>query len=196
MLKPTFTNGKWRKPLLQGRQKAELKGYFEKTGVPWIYEQDRADVHMNSTYNRKPKKAKIEQNQEVRLANIRKALSTQEERIDKLRLEKMASKPWTGHDKILIGTLKALQMGETEAKKTTAKQSAAAVKAAEIADLKELGITGITRKTGSKSGMTSKGGSIGKKEREVLNLAKGNIGFEISGGAPTTTEKEAAKQGK
>ena len=41
--------------------------------------------------------------------------------------------------------------------------------------------------------MTSKGGSIGKKEREVLNLAKGNIGFET--GAPTT-EKETGKTGK
>ena len=165
--------------------------------MPWIYEQERAEVQMNSTYNRKPKKAKIEQNQEVRLANIRKALSTQDERLEKLRVEKQASKPWVGHDKVLIGVLKALQAGESEAKKTTAKQSAAAVKAAEIADLKELGITGITRKTGSKSGMTSKGGSIGKKEREVLNLAKGNIGFEIGGGAPATTEKDGAgKAGK
>ncbi len=45
-------------------------------GVPWIYEKETADVHMSSTYNRKPKKPKIEANQEVRIANIRKALST------------------------------------------------------------------------------------------------------------------------
>ena len=60
--------------------------------------------------------------------------------------------------------------------------------------MKELGIEGISRKTGSKSGMTSKGGSIGKKEREVLNLAKGNIGFE-TGGAIASPEKEATGKG-
>ena len=59
--------------------------------------------------------------------------------------------------------------------------------------MKELGIEGISRKQGSKTGMTSKGGSIGKKEREVLNLAKGNIGFETGG---ATTEKESGKVGK
>ena len=150
---------------------------------------------MNSTYNRKPKKPKIEANEEVRLANIRKALSTQDDRLEKLRLERQAQKTWVGHDKILVGVLKALQAGETEAKKTTAKQSAAAQKAAEIADMKELGIEGITRKQGSKTGMTSKGGSIGKKEREVLNLAKGNIGFE-TGAATETPTKETGKGGK
>ena len=59
--------------------------------------------------------------------------------------------------------------------------------------MKELGIEGISRKQGSKSGMTSKGGSIGKKECEVLNLAKGNIGFETG---TTTPEKETGKGGK
>ena len=161
--------------------------------MPWIYEKETADVHMSSTYNRKPKKPKIEANQEVRIANIRKALSTQDDRLEKLRLERQATKTWVGHDKILVGTLKALAAGESEAKKTTAKQSAAAQKAQEIADLKELGIEGISRKQGSKTGMTSKGGSIGKKEREVLNLAKGNIGFETGG---ATTEKESGKGGK
>ncbi len=98
-------------------------------GVPWIYEKETADVHMSSTYNRKPKKPKIEANQEVRIANIRKALSTQDDRLEKLRLERQATKTWVGHDKILVGTLKALSAGESEAKKTTAKQSAAAQKA-------------------------------------------------------------------
>ena len=42
------------------------------------------------------------------MANIRKALSTQDDKLEKLRLDRMAAKPWTGHDKILVGTLKAL----------------------------------------------------------------------------------------
>ena len=97
--------------------------------MPWIYEKETADVHMSSTYNRKPKKHKIEANEEVRIANIRKALSTQDDRLEKLRLERQASKTWVGHDKILVGTLKALAAGESEAKKSNSKQSAAAQKA-------------------------------------------------------------------
>ena len=196
MIKPQFVNGRWRKPVIQARQKAELRSYFEKAGVPWIYEKETPEVHFSSTYNRKPKKPKLDQNFEVRLANIRKSLSTQDDRLDKLRMDRAAARPWAGHDKILVGVLKALQAGETEAKKTSSKQSAAAAKAAEMADLKELGIEGVQRKTGSKAGMTSKGGSIGKKEREVLNLAKGNIGFETGGGAVTAEKETSGKGGK
>ncbi len=192
MLKPQFVNGRWRKPLLQARQKAELKGYFEKAGVPWIYDKERPEVHEESTYNRRPKKPKVEQNVEVRLANIRKALSMQDERLEKLRLERQAAKPWVGHDKVIVGVLKGLQAGESESKKLTAKQSAAAAKAAETAELKEMGIEAYSKKSGSKSGMTSKGGSIGKKEREVLNMAKGNMGFDV-GGATPAAEKEKSK---
>lgn len=192
MLKPQFVNGKWRKPMLQGKNRAELKGYFERTGVPWIYDKEKEDIHYNSTYNRKPKKALMDNDYEIRIANIRKALSTQDERLEKLRQEKMAAKPWQGHDKILIGVLKGLASSEMEGKKLTAKQSAAAAKAAELAELKEMGIEGGRRsKQGSKSGMTSKGGSIGKKEREVLNMAKGSIGFELEG-----AEEQPAKEQK
>ena len=145
---------------------------------------------MESTYNRKPKKPKIDQNEEVRLANIRKALSTQDDRLEKLRQERMAAKGWIGHDKILVGTLKALSAEAAESKKLTAKQSAAAAKAAETAELKEMGIEGYSRKSGSKAGMTSKGGSIGKKEREVLSLAKGNMGYEGAGPETATPAKE------
>ena len=91
----------------------------------------------------------------------------------------MSAKPWVGHDKILVGVLKALSAEAQESKKLTSKQSQAAVKAAETAELKEMGIEGYSRKSGTKTGQTSKGGSIGKKEREVLSLAKGNMGFEL-----------------
>ena len=58
-----------------------------------------------------------------------------------------------------------------------------------------MGIDGFSKKTGSKSGMTSKGGSIGKKEREVLSLAKGNIGFDIGtlGASASPTKEEGGK---
>ena len=190
MLKPQLVNGKWRKPLVQARQRAELRFYFERAGVPWIYEKETPEVHENSTYNRRPKKPKEDSTYEIRLATIRRALSTQDERLDKLRQERLAAKPWSGHDKIMVGVLKALQAEETEAKKATTKQSQAANKAAENAELKDMGIEGFSKKTGSKAGMTSKGGSIGKKEREVLSMAKGNMGFEIAGAATPAKEEK------
>ena len=194
MLKPSFVNGKWRKPLIQARQRSELRGYFERAGVPWIYEKETPDVHEESTYNRKPKKPKHDQGIEVRLASIRKALSTQDDRLEKLRHERMAAKPWVGHDKIIVGVLKALQAGESEMKKATTKQSQAANKAMETAELKDMGIQGFTKKMGSKAGMTSKGGSIGKKEREVISLAKGNLSFESSAGTAAPTKEETGKK--
>ena len=191
LLKPQFVNGRWRKPLIQARQRAELRQYFEKAGVPWIYDKETPEVHETSAYNIKPKKqlaGTLDQDFEIRLANIRKALSTQDERLEKLRNERMAAKPWVGQDKILVSVLKALQASETEAKKASTKQSAAAAKAAEMAELKEMGIEGFSKKQGSKAGQTSKGGSIGKKEREVLNLAKGGFG-ENTEAAAATPEK-------
>ena len=135
----------------------------------------------------------MDQNIEVRLANIRKSLSTQDDRLEKLRHERMAAKAWVGHDKILVGTLKALSAEAAESKKLTAKQSVAAQKAAEQAELKDMGIEGYSRKSGSKAGMTSKGGSIGKKEREVLSLAKGNKGYDQGQEAAATPAKEKGK---
>ena len=44
LIKPTLVNGKWRKAVISGRQKAELKYYFERAGVPWIYEPEKAEV--------------------------------------------------------------------------------------------------------------------------------------------------------
>ena len=197
MLKPTLINGRWRKPTLQGKQKAELRTYFEKAGVPWIYEKETPVVHEGSAYNIKPKKqllGDLDSSFEVRIATIRRALAGQDERLLKLRQERIANKPWVGQDKILVAVLKALQASETEAKKASTKQSAAAQKAAEIAELKEMGIDGFSKKTGSKSGMTSKGGSIGKKEREVLNLAKGGFGEGALGGAGDV--EKAPEKGK
>ena len=38
MIKPQYVQGKWRRPDISGRQKAELKKYFMQAGLPWIYE--------------------------------------------------------------------------------------------------------------------------------------------------------------
>ena len=76
MIRPTFVNGTWRKPIISGSNKAELKGYFHQAGVPWIYETPKPLVHENSAYNRKPKGQKHEIAFEGRIATIRKNLST------------------------------------------------------------------------------------------------------------------------
>ena len=52
---------------------------------------------------------------------------------------------------------------------------------------------GRKAKLGSKSGMTSKGGSIGKKEREVVSMAKGSIGFD---GNEAAKEEKPEKEQK
>ena len=148
--------------------------------MPWIYEKEKPDVQMNSPYNRKPKGSGAERDYEVKLATIRKALSTQDDRWEKIRAERNLHRPWIGYDRVIAGTFKGLASGEGDSKKG-AKSAAAAKRAAEKAELKELGIKVGGKKTGSKAGMTSKGGNISKKEREVLNMAKGHIGFEFVG---------------
>ena len=82
MLKPQFVNGHWRSPAISGRNKAVLKGYFERAGVPWIYSKPAEEVHLNSPYNRRPKGTKHANGFEQRLAVIRKNLSTADERLE------------------------------------------------------------------------------------------------------------------
>ena len=158
--------------------------------MPWIYEKEKPEVHFASTYNRKPKGDAVERNYEVRLANVRKALSTQDDRLAKLRQDKLNAKPWSGYDRVIMGVMKAMGQGENESKRG-GKSAMLAAKAAEQAEKRALGIKSTGKKTATKIGMTSKGGQIGKKEREVLNMTKGNLGFEsgFNNAAEATTDK-------
>lgn len=154
--------------MLSGRNKAELRGYFEKAGVPWIYDKERPEVHMNSTYNRRPKTTKMEADYEVRIATIRKNLSTQDEKLEKLRAERIQNKPLVGYDRTIMAVLKALAAADTEAKRLGTK----AVKAVATED----GLT-TEAKPGVKKGKvkgvnSSKAGSISKKDREVVNITR------------------------
>ena len=76
MMRPNYVNGHWRKPVISGRQKAQLRRYFETAGVPWIYDPIKPEIHVNSTYNRKPKGTKFANNYETKLAIVRKNLVT------------------------------------------------------------------------------------------------------------------------
>ena len=81
LTRPNFVNGKWHKPVIQGRQKKQLKVYFQRAGVPWIYDKERPEIHETSTYNRKPKGSNFKNNYETRLAMIRKNLSTMDDKL-------------------------------------------------------------------------------------------------------------------
>ena len=105
-------NGTWRKPVIGGRQKKELKMYFKRAGVPWIYEPERPAVHETSAYNKKPKGTKFRNNYEVRLTTVRKNLSTMEERVDKMRMERLETKKPTEDEAHMLGVYKALNTAQ------------------------------------------------------------------------------------
>lgn len=94
-MRPQLVNGRWNKPIIQGRQKAQLKNYFQKAGVPWIYEKEKPEVHDTSAYNRRSKGTAFKNNYESRLAMIRKNLSTMDEKLAKHRRDRIEQKPPT-----------------------------------------------------------------------------------------------------
>ena len=62
--------------------------YFEKAGVPWIYDKERPEVHETSAYNRKPKgMTTYWNNYETRISTIRANLAMQDQKLLKLRMD-------------------------------------------------------------------------------------------------------------
>ena len=55
-------------------------------------------MHSSSAYNRSPKGTKRELGYEARLALVRKNLSMQEERLHKLRMDRLQTKPMVEGD--------------------------------------------------------------------------------------------------
>lgn len=164
-MKPQMVGGKWRKPVVSGRQRSELQGYFETAGVPWIYTQQRPEIHATSTYNRKPKGTKFSNNYETRLALIRRNLSQQPDRMLKLRQEHRDTKPMVESEKIFHGVLKALNAEQASSKFSSKGGSTRKAAGDEI----------VEKRKGSpvkKTLGTSKGGQLGKKEREVMGMAQ------------------------
>ncbi len=169
LMRPQLINGKWRKPVIQARQKKQLRGYFEKAGVPWIYDADKPEIHSASAYNRKPKGTTFRNNYETRLAMIRKNLSTMDDRIDKARIERLQNKPPTEDEQHMLGVYKALA-SEAAAGKFK-QQTASKARAAAKAENSSIGIE--TRKSSpvKKQSGSSRGGALSKKERETSSMA-------------------------
>lgn len=169
MCKPQLVGGVWRKPIIQAKQKKELKNFFDVAGVPWIYSKERAEIHATSTYNRRPKGTAFSNNYETRLAMIRKNLATQPERLHKLRLDRQAAKPNTDDEATFLGVLKALK-SEAGADKFAKKRSGSAAKSSGGVEIEKARGSPVKKQMGA-----SKGGQISKKEREVMGMASGTV---------------------
>ncbi len=128
MMRPQLVNGKWRRPLMLGRDKLILKHYFLKAGVPWIYDKPTPEVHTDSPYNRAPKGRKHERTREVRLAELRKSLSTMDEKLEKMRRDRIINKPLIRGDKDYAFIIKSISSGAKGAGRPNKKQKAAIMK--------------------------------------------------------------------
>ena len=113
-----MVKGQWHKPVISGRNKAELKRTFEMCNVPWIYEEPRPLVHKTSAYNRKPKGSRQELEFESRIATIRKNLSTQETRLEKLRQDRYDNMNPKGLDRTLFMIMKSINVSAGKKQQT------------------------------------------------------------------------------
>lgn len=120
-----------------------------------------------------------------------------DEKLEKIRRDKIASKPWTGFDKIMVVTMKALNAIETEAKHEQTKKSVSdiaksTIKATVEGDEDE---DAVKRKKPSKgAGGASKGGHLGKKDRETIGMIKDQMGTLDIGVQNTLSDIENPKE--
>ena len=196
MIKPQYINGSWRKPVISGSQKAELKQYFQMCNVPWIYEKPEPEVAEKSIYNRRPKGQRHELNFESRLATIRKNLSMQEERLDKLRQDRYDKMKPYGLDKTIFMILKSMNVDAANAARKGAAQRRAEA-AVEKQQAKEMGIETKKRSTSKKSKGQSRGGLINKKLRASLELSGASFqDMEEGKGYSTTAARDLQAKSK
>ena len=76
----------------------------------------KPEVHENSTYNKKPKGTKFKNNYETRLAMIRKNLSTMDDKIENLRMERLKAKGPTQDEQHMLAVYKALNSEQAAGK--------------------------------------------------------------------------------
>eukprot|EP00352_Strombidinopsis_acuminata_P006579 CAMPEP_0176372524 /NCGR_PEP_ID=MMETSP0126-20121128/25443_1 /TAXON_ID=141414 ORGANISM="Strombidinopsis acuminatum, Strain SPMC142" /NCGR_SAMPLE_ID=MMETSP0126 /ASSEMBLY_ACC=CAM_ASM_000229 /LENGTH=143 /DNA_ID=CAMNT_0017732385 /DNA_START=179 /DNA_END=610 /DNA_ORIENTATION=+ len=125
---------------------------------------------MTSSYNRKPKGHKHEINFETRLAIIRKNLATQEDRLEKLRSDRIYTKEYVGYNRILASVAKALVSEENAAKYKNSKKSMSATKKGSAGgDDIGLDLPKATPVKGAKG--SSRGGRINKRDREKMGMS-------------------------
>ena len=139
---------------------------------------------MTSAYNRKPKGQKHELNFESRIATIRKNLSTQDDRLEKMRQDRYDNMQPKGIDKNIFMSLKSLNFQAAGKKQGAAERRAQA--AIEKAQAEEMGLT-VKKRTPAKKGKgTSKGGLINKKNKATFELSGASITDMESGNQVST----------
>lgn len=135
-------------------------------GVPWIYDKERPEVHDTSAYNKKPKGSAFKNNYETRLAMVRKNLSVMDERITKLRMDRLETKKPTHDEQHMMSVYKALNAEQTAGKYK--QMSASKQKAAAAAANQAIGIEKRKSSPVKKGGLgSSRGGALSKRERET-----------------------------
>ena len=110
---------------------------------------------------------------ETKIATIRKNLSTQEERLEKLRQERFDNMPPKGIDRTMMLALKGLNVEAAGGKKSAAQRRAAA--AAERETEKELGIAAKKRSPAKKGSGSSRGGMLTKKTKTAFELSNVSV---------------------
>ena len=56
LLTPSIKDGRYQKAAISGRRRKELKGYFLRAGLPWIYDEPKDRT--KHVYNKAPKGSK------------------------------------------------------------------------------------------------------------------------------------------
>ena len=117
LIRPSLVNGRWRGPVISGRERGRLKRCFEKAGVPWIYDPPTPEVHENSPYNKAPKGNRHDNLQPVRMARVRAALMQQDKKISAYRQERVDGRKPRGFDSLFFLSLQFVGEGRKGKKK-------------------------------------------------------------------------------
>uniref|UniRef100_A0A7S3FSX3 MRPL25 domain-containing protein n=1 Tax=Strombidium rassoulzadegani TaxID=1082188 RepID=A0A7S3FSX3_9SPIT len=172
MIKPQFVNNTWRKPVISGSKKAQLKRYFHQAGAPWIYEKPDPEIHFASTYNRRPKGSRREINYESKLALVRKNLSTMDKKLEDQREEQLYKRKMGELDTDLYRLVKALNFAEQGGKKASMASKASSQAQKDLN--KSIGVES-KKPTSKKSRGASKGGNVNKRLRASFELTGASI---------------------
>ena len=125
-----------------------------------------------------------ERNFETRIASIRKNLSTQSEKLDKLRQDRYENMQPKGVDRSIFLSLKSLAFEQKAGKKGAAEKKA--VSAAPSTDKQAEGQVEV-KKSGKKGKGSSKSGLLKKKIRASFELGGASIA-DMDGGKGVSTQ--------
>lgn len=161
LFKATKVGHQWRRAVMSGKQKRELKHYFKRAGLPFVWEEPK-DPN-NSAYNRAPKGLKRDRVHEIRLAEIRKNMVEMDEKVAQFRQDQVNNRNYKGANKIFLQMTTAYWK-HNRASKHEGKGQVKSNKRSGPAKNLPLG--------------ASRGGNITRKERETGDVVTGIMNEE------------------